>query len=98
MCPFDQCSQRGKSGGAETRLGTWGEWTGPEQDRYAKMKFSGGQTCWNGPARSAIVYLHCGGENVLTAVSEPNRCEYEMHFTTPAACSNTPPPSGHDEL
>jgi len=98
MCPFDQCSQRGKSGGAETRLGTWGEWTGPEQDRYAKMKFSGGQTCWNGPARSAIVYLHCGGENVLTAVSEPNRCEYEMHFTTPAACSNTPPPTGHDEL
>ena len=33
MCPFDMCSQRGKSGGAETRLGGWGEWTGPEHDR-----------------------------------------------------------------
>ena len=35
MCPFDMCSQRGKSGGAETRLGGWGEWTGPEHDRSA---------------------------------------------------------------
>ena len=37
------------------------------------MKFTGGQTCWNGPARSSAVFLHCGGENTLTAVSEPNR-------------------------
>jgi len=97
MCPFDMCSQRGKSGGAETRLGGWGEWTGPDHDRHASMKFTGGQTCWNGPARSTLVHLHCGGDNQLTAVSEPNRCEYEMHFTTPAVCSAAPP-SGHDEL
>merc|ERR1719225_422727 len=97
MCPFDMCSQRGKSGGAETRLGGWGEWTGPEHDRHSSMKFTGGQTCWNGPARSTQVHLHCGGDNQLTAVSEPNRCEYEMHFTTPAVCSAAPPP-GHDEL
>ena len=37
------------------------------------MKFTGGQTCWNGPARSTQVHLHCGGDNQLTAVSEPNR-------------------------
>ena len=41
--------------------------------RHASMKFTGGQTCWNGPARSSAVFLHCGGENSLTSVSEPNR-------------------------
>jgi len=97
MCPFDMSSQRGKHGGSETRLGSWGEWTGPESNRHASMKFTGGQTCWNGPARSSAVFLHCGGENSLTGVSEPNRCEYEMHFTSPAACL-LHPPTGHDEL
>merc|ERR1719470_436937 len=76
MCPFDHCSQRGKHGGSETRLGGWGEWTGPEGDKYASMKFTGGQGCWNGPARSTTVYLECGAENTVTSVTEPNRCEY----------------------
>ena len=99
MCPFDYSSQRGKHGGAETRLGSWGEWTGPEEDKHSRMKFSGGQTCWNGPARSTEIFLHCGAENVLSAVSEPNRCEYEMHFTTPAVCSaGSSTEGGHDEL
>jgi len=89
MCPFDHCTQGG------TRLGNWGEWTGPEGDPYASMKFTGGQTCWNGPARSTIVHLHCGVDNDVTSVSEPNKCEYEMHFSTPAACKL---PVGHDEL
>ena len=40
MCPFDMCSQRGKSGGAETRLGGWGEWTGPEHDRSVVLFIS----------------------------------------------------------
>jgi len=97
MCPFDHCSQRGKHGGSETRLGGWGEWIGPEGGKYSVMKFTGGQTCWNGPARSSIVYLHCGSENNLVSVTEPNRCEYEMHFNTPAACQ-LPPGVSHDEL
>merc|ERR1719422_1636277 len=86
ICPFDHCSQRGKHGGSETRLGSWGEWTGPEGNKYSSMKFTGGQGCWNGPARSTNVYLHCGSENSLLSVTEPNRCEYEMHLSTPAAC------------
>merc|ERR1712142_73930 len=97
MCPFDHCSQRGKHGGSETRLGSWGSWTGPDDDKYSSMKFTGGQGCWNGPARSTIVYLQCGAENTITSVTEPNRCEYEMHFSTPAACK-LPPGVGHDEL
>jgi len=101
VCPFDHCSQAGKHGGSSTRLGSWGEWVGPEgQGRYSVMKFTGGQQCWNGPARTSTVHLHCGTENTVTHVSEPNRCEYEMHFTTPAVCGkSSPSPSiGHDEL
>merc|ERR1719481_260695 len=89
LCPFDHCSQGG------TRLGSWGSWAGPKSDEYSIMKFSGGQGCWNGPDRSTIVHLQCGAENILNSVTEPNRCEYEMHFSTPAACKL---PSGHDEL
>ncbi|XP_023321352.1 glucosidase 2 subunit beta [Eurytemora carolleeae] len=96
MCPFDSASQRSKNGGGETRLGSWGEWLGSQENRYTQMKFTGGAQCWNGPQRSATIILHCGTENQLTAVSEPNRCEYEMHFVTPAACHN--PSSTHDEL
>jgi len=91
LCPFDHCSQGG------TRLGSWGSWSGPDDDRYSSMRFTGGQGCWNGPDRSTNVYLHCGAENTVTSVSEPNRCEYEMHFSTPAACK-LPPGFSHEEL
>jgi len=97
MCPFDHCSQRPKHGGSETRLGSWGSWEGGEGPmKYSIMKFTGGQGCWNGPARSTTVYLHCGTDNAVNAVSEPNKCEYEMHFTTPAICRH--PGASHDEL
>merc|ERR1719447_1572769 len=52
--------------------------------------------CWEGPARSTTVYLHCGTDNAVNAVSDPNKCEYEMHFTTPAICRH--PGASHDEL
>lgn len=50
-----QAIQKPKSGHGEIRLGQWGEWTGPEDYKYSRMKYTNGQTCWNGPARSADV-------------------------------------------
>ncbi|KAJ8305801.1 hypothetical protein KUTeg_016346 [Tegillarca granosa] len=57
FCPFDRASQRPKNGGAETSLGSWGHWSGPENDRYESQKLERGQNCWNGPDRSVKV-LH----------------------------------------
>ncbi|XP_076341009.1 glucosidase 2 subunit beta-like isoform X2 [Tachypleus tridentatus] len=86
LCPFDRTSQRPKDAGSETSLGRWGRWVGPEESKYSKMKYEDGVTCWNGPARSVVVNLQCGVQNILISASEPSRCEYLFEFTTPAIC------------
>ncbi|XP_076046175.1 glucosidase 2 subunit beta isoform X2 [Oratosquilla oratoria] len=97
LCPFDKAVQKPRSGHGETRLGQWGLWTGEEDKKYSSMKYTDGQGCWNGPNRSAEVRLLCGVENKLVAVSEPNRCEYQFVFQTPAVCFK-PEPLSEEEI
>lgn len=99
LCMFDKTTQRSKSGGNDVTLGRWYGWFGPEGQKYSKMKYDRGFTCWHGPARSTIVNLSCGKENKLVSVTEPNRCEYSMEFSTPALCNvNVESPNIRDEL
>uniref|UniRef100_A0A672QMW0 Glucosidase 2 subunit beta n=1 Tax=Sinocyclocheilus grahami TaxID=75366 RepID=A0A672QMW0_SINGR len=102
LCPFNRVSQKPKYGGSETNLGTWGSWSGPENNKYLLMKYEHGTGCWQGPNRSTTVKLTCGKETVVTSTSEPSRCEYLMEFTTPAVCqepANTDlSPHDHVEL
>ncbi|XP_060080704.1 glucosidase 2 subunit beta-like isoform X2 [Ylistrum balloti] len=101
LCAFDRASQRPKSGGSETSLGTWGKWSGPENDRYSSQLYERGQNCWNGPDRSVKVHFKCGPENQLTNAYEPSRCEYAFDFISPVSCSgkiSPMDPHSHDEL
>jgi hypothetical protein len=49
---------------------------------------------------SLQVKLRCGTENVVTSVSEPNRCEYVFEFVSPSICQSGEGTEsrGHDEL
>ncbi|KAL4659150.1 glucosidase 2 subunit beta [Arapaima gigas] len=100
LCPFNRVSQKPKYGGSETNLGSWGSWSGPEDNKYSVMKYEHGMGCWQGPNRSTTVKLTCGKETTVVSTSEPSRCEYLMEFITPAACSEPPnvEPQVHDEF
>ena len=87
MCAFKKVTQRPKSGGRETTLGTWGKWNGPPNNLHSVMVYEDGEKCWNGPSRSATITIVCGLEDQLLSASEPNRCEYALDFSTPAVCS-----------
>ena len=50
------------------------------------MPYTGGDRCWNGPQRSAIVHLKCGMEELVESVEESERCKYVVLFETPAVC------------
>ncbi|OON22466.1 glucosidase II beta subunit-like protein, partial [Opisthorchis viverrini] len=96
FCAFKDIHQRDKGSTADgTLLGRWSGWATEQEDapveqKYSLMKFSDGWGCWNGPARSVKVHVHCSDENKITDVKEPSRCEYEMQLYTPAACFQHP--------
>lgn len=96
MCPYKGAAQ--KEGHSSTSLGNWAgiEWkenqeidvsTGNEITVKTRVfKFTNGQTCWQGPARSLTVDVVCGDESRAISVDEPAKCVYHMIFQTPAAC------------
>ena len=49
---------------------------------------SNGERCWNGPLRSAIVRLTCGADHYIRSVNEPEKCQYLIEITSPAACGD----------
>jgi protein kinase C substrate 80K-H len=83
VCPYKAAKQKEGSSSFGTDLG---QWQGFEEGGFSVMKFGGGSTCWQGPARSMTVSVRCGAKDVLSHVQEPSRCEYTAVLETPAAC------------
>lgn len=89
ICPFGDARQD------QTRLGTMAPLS---RDAPRVFKFTGGEGCWNGPARSMTVTLACGGEASLIGITEPSRCEYAATLLTPAVCDETEVDKLEEEL
>ncbi|EPX70907.1 glucosidase II Gtb1 [Schizosaccharomyces octosporus yFS286] len=53
------------------------------------LRYSNGQSCWNGPDRSTKVVVECGTENEIVSVLEAQKCEYTIKMKSPAACSTS---------
>mmetsp|Transcript_35164 Transcript_35164/g.99150 ORF Transcript_35164/g.99150 Transcript_35164/m.99150 type:complete len:562 (-) Transcript_35164:74-1759(-) len=78
VCFFDTAKQD------RTKLGKF------DADAWASdkttVRFTGGQWCMD-KSRTATVHLQCGKNNEMVSVTEPERCEYEFLFRTPALCT-----------
>jgi len=102
LCPFDRVVQKDRNGHHEITLGTWSSWVGPgpegDNSLYTAQKYEHGQSCWNGPERSAFVAIECGEELELVEVSEPAKCEYHFRLKSPANCKNPAELDQHIEL
>jgi len=81
-CPFADAHQDG------TRLGTNTEGVTISQTREMTLRFTNGESCWNGPSRSLALALKCGDRETLSSVEEPSRCEYAAQLFTPHACDD----------
>ncbi|AAS54668.2 AGR178Wp [Eremothecium gossypii ATCC 10895] len=51
------------------------------------LSYGNGHKCWNGPYRSAEVFVLCGPEYKLTAVHEPSTCQYLFELSGPLGCA-----------
>jgi len=95
LCFFKDAKQ------SHTTLGRWEGFAGPLEAR-----FTNGDMCYGGPARSLIVKFECGAEEGVLDINEPSRCTYQATVKHPGACDSSmeadlqKPPTKHpkDEL
>lgn len=83
--PFELLLPAQQQRQAETRLGSWSDWQGPQENRYSQMKFC--------RASSAGTVLEVGHPRPLRHHKLPcqfrsNRCEIRDAFNTPQPAQN----------
>ncbi|CAM9956560.1 unnamed protein product, partial [Phaeothamnion confervicola] len=81
MCPYGEARQNEGSGTGGVSLGRWKRLLTEDPARAAAAAEA--PRCWNGPARSLRVQLHCGAAEKVLSVEEPETCSYVMEFATP---------------
>ncbi|KAF3921253.1 hypothetical protein ABW21_db0205894 [Orbilia brochopaga] len=97
FCHLGRATQKNRDGG-HTHLG---DWTGFErrlddeiEEEVLVIKYERGARCWNGPERSAYVYLRCSAEETVLSVAETEKCVYKFVATSPAVCGDNEEGSG----
>ncbi len=85
VCVFGQAKQKEESGGG-TGLGKYTRMDRDEATGQRVLYWENGQKCWNGPHRSATVYLTCGSENKVLSADEPDTCRYVLQMESYIAC------------
>lgn len=88
MCLFGKASQ--KEGNSKTNLGKFKDivYEEDEEDHSTTrvLKWTDGAKCWNGPKRSATMYLKCGAEHKVVSANEPDTCRYVFEMESYLAC------------
>lgn len=78
-----------QKGNGDTKIGSYSRYEIKEIDDKNQqfiLYYNNGQKCWNGPKRSAIVFIECGDKNEILSVSEPEKCEYHFKVKAPIGC------------
>lgn len=52
-----------------------------------QLEFENGHKCWDGPARSATVFVKCSDKQELKKITETSRCRYSVEIESPFGCS-----------
>lgn len=92
ICPFGNAYQRdiGSPSSSGTSLGKWKEAIFHDEDGINKitLRFDRGDQCWNGPKRSATVFIECGAVTNLLTAEEPETCTYVFTMSSPIVCDD----------
>jgi hypothetical protein len=90
LCLSGKAQQKEGSSKSGTNLGHWEgiEYLkdGDDGSSTRVLKWENGVKCWNGPKRSATVYLKCGPDHKVLSADEPDTCRYVFQMETYLAC------------
>lgn len=85
LCPTNILEQINNDG-RSTKIGIFQDFKFDELNNKISLIYKNGERCWNGPVREAIVDIECGVKNQILAVTEPEKCSYNIKVTSPIGC------------
>lgn len=74
------------SDGRSTRIGRFENIQYSQEKKNYELLFTGGEKCWNGPYREAVVDIVCGDKLGIKLVTEPEKCVYQFKVVSPLGC------------
>jgi hypothetical protein len=96
LCLFGKAQQKEGKSQPGTNLGRWEGIEYRENndddseggDATRVLKWANGAKCWNGPKRSATMYVKCGPDHKVVSADEPDTCRYVFEMESYLACDD----------